>query len=368
MVGCLPNMTKFSFVATPSEWASLLPRLANAPLIALDTESNSFYRYPEHLCLLQVGVDDNIYLVDPIAIKDLSGFAPIALARHSQKIFHDADYDFRCLDREFGFRFQGVFDTAIAIQLLGPTPLSLAAALLKYLNVTVEKSKKLQRANWSLRPLDPPLLQYAANDVAYLPALKSRLEEDLSGLGRIAWAQEEFEMVESIRFTPPLPPEEAVFNMKGAFHLDPTALARLQALFVHRDREARKMRRPPFKVTSNETLLHLAQHPHFAQKTFPGFQFPVLEPVIHPSRIRKTKNPWSPKSSARLNTLKITRQEAAAALGLAPHITWPMESLERMALDPHTVDEEISGKSLFHVRKWQCEILGEKLKKEMSKP
>ena len=82
-----------------------------------------------------------------------------------EKVFHSADYDVRSLDREWGFRIRGLFDTSIAAAFVGATRLGLGAVLEEFLKETVNKSRKLQRADWSLRPLSGEALDYAAADV-----------------------------------------------------------------------------------------------------------------------------------------------------------------------------------------------------------
>ena len=70
-----------------------------------------------------------------------------------EKVLHSADYDLRSLDRDWGFRIRSLFDTSVAAAFLGSTSLGLAAVLQEYLGVQVPKSRRLQRADWTVRPL-----------------------------------------------------------------------------------------------------------------------------------------------------------------------------------------------------------------------
>ena len=70
-----------------------------------------------------------------------------------EKVLHSADYDLRSLDRDWGFRIRSLFDTSVAAAFLGSTSLGLAAVLQEYLSVQVPKSRRLQRADWTVRPL-----------------------------------------------------------------------------------------------------------------------------------------------------------------------------------------------------------------------
>ena len=62
-------------------------------------------------------------------------------------IFHDADYDLRLFDKQFGFRASHLFDTRIAAQFLNEPGIGLGALLAKYFDVTADK--RFQRADWS---------------------------------------------------------------------------------------------------------------------------------------------------------------------------------------------------------------------------
>lgn len=359
-------MNEFKLIGTAGEWTAIIEKLSHESVVAFDTESNSFYRYPEQLCLLQLATPREVILVDTLAIPNLSEFSTVTTRDDIEKIVHDADYDLRCLDRECGMRFKRIFDTALATRFLNPMGLSLASALQKYLNITVEKHKKLQRANWGLRPLSPDLLTYASKDAEHLIPLAEKLKEELRALGRLTWVEEECRVVEGIRHNPPLPPEEAVFNMKGTSRLPEDVLARLQALFVYRDQEARKRHRPPFMVVANEMLVKLAEHPHLTKKYFPAFTFPPLHPVTHPSKKPGPKNPWTNSASKRMDALREARKKVGETLGIGPYLLWPEDSLQYMALHPHDGLAEFSGESQFRVRAWQREIMGDLLKKTLS--
>ena len=40
--------------------------------VALDTEGNSFFRYPERLCLIQIATSKHLWVIDPLEISDLT--------------------------------------------------------------------------------------------------------------------------------------------------------------------------------------------------------------------------------------------------------------------------------------------------------
>ena len=54
-------------------------KLAQSDQVAVDTESNSLFAYQEQVCLIQFSTRDEDFLLDPIALTDLS--MPVAALR-----------------------------------------------------------------------------------------------------------------------------------------------------------------------------------------------------------------------------------------------------------------------------------------------
>ena len=89
------------WIATPESLESMVNEIAAEPKLAVDTESNSLFAYHEKVCLIQISTPAIDYLIDPLAIKDLSSLAPIFSNPDQQKIFHAAEYDLICLNRDY---------------------------------------------------------------------------------------------------------------------------------------------------------------------------------------------------------------------------------------------------------------------------
>ena len=142
-------------------------------------------------------------------------------------VLHSGDHDIRSLDRDWSFRVTSLFDTSIAAAFTGMDRLGLATVLESSLEISITKDKKLQRSDWTIRPLKPKSLRYAADDVRHLLELADTLKNRLIHLGRLDWVIEESERIASIRYQPP-DPETAVFRVKGARHLNPRGLAILK--------------------------------------------------------------------------------------------------------------------------------------------
>ena len=140
-----------------AELAAFAEELAGFDTIAVDLEADSLHCYQEKVCLLQFTTGERTVLIDPLAGGDLSPLRPVLADPAIRKLFHAADYDIRCLHRDFGFVVSGLFDTMIACQFLGEEKVGLADVLGKYFGV--ELDKQYQRADWSVRPLSPPMIR-----------------------------------------------------------------------------------------------------------------------------------------------------------------------------------------------------------------
>jgi len=369
-------------ITTASRLGAVVASALKQPRVALDIESNGFYRYPERICLVQLATADGVFLIDPLDTLDPQELAPLGelLAAPSvEKIFHAADYDVRSLQRDWGFRIRPLFDTGIAAAFAGSERLGLGAVLQEYLGVEVNKSKKLQRADWTLRPLSDEQVRYAADDVIYLERLTALLRQRLAELGRTDWVAEECERLANVEYTPP-DIEMGFLSVKGSGALDGKGLAALQSLYMFREVEALRRDRPPFKVFSDAAMLALAANPRsdlskvkglgrYARGRYSSGVRRALREGIEAGPFKRPKRPFAAnghratpdeRSSARkrLKLLKEWRSSTAKRLALDPGLVWPLPSLDRLSLRPRELDAEMTDDA---VRDWQRRQLGESL-------
>ncbi len=230
-------------------------------IFALDTEADSMHSYFHKVCLIQVTAAGRHLVIDPLALEpsDLAPLWKVVGDPSTPVLMHGADYDVRILDRDYGARVHGLRDTQIMAQLLGEEKTGLAALLDKELDVRLDK--RYQRADWGRRPLKAAQLTYAAADTAYLLELTDRLRSRLEELGRWGWAEEEFRTLERVRHAAAAPDPVAFERLKGARALRGADRDRLYSLHQWRDREARALDVPPFKILGNRQLMLLAQEP-----------------------------------------------------------------------------------------------------------
>ena len=173
------------------------------------------------------------------------------------------------LDRDWGFRVRNLFDTGIAAAFVGSEQLSLQYAVKEYAGVELAKSRKLQRSDWTKRPLGREALSYAADDVLHLLDVREAQSARLKELSRLPWAKEEFTRLEDVRHTPP-DRQFAFLSIKGSRDLDGRGLAVLRSLFRFREQQARSLDSPLFKVIQDSALVRLSSDPTANLSTVKG--------------------------------------------------------------------------------------------------
>src|SRR5262249_22197375 len=239
--------------------------IADTRILALDTEGASFHRFVDRIYLLQLSTREKTAIVDPIPIGKPAGLGKLLEDPNVEIVFHDADYDLRLLHQDYGWQVRNIFDTRVAAQLLGIKAVGLAALLERFFGVKLDK--KHQRADWSMRPLTPGMLDYAAQDTIHLLELRDRLESELERMGRRTWASEEFGLLEGTRW-PDDDSANAFLRIKGARDLTRRELALLRELVPWRDRLASQLDRATFRVLGNEQLLDIARQQPSSREAF----------------------------------------------------------------------------------------------------
>lgn len=374
------NQMSVEVVTSATELAETVRRASEHPFVAVDLESNGFHRYPEHICLVQIAVDESVYIVDPLAIDDMTPLGRLLADNGVEKVMHSADYDIRSLDRDWGFHPAPLFDTSIAAAFLGSSKLGLDAVLKEHLGVEVTKTKRIQRSDWTRRPLNAESLEYAADDVRHLAALKNKLAVELARLSRLEWVKEECERLSRVR-NQSQDPEWAFLSVKGRSTLDARGLGVLRSLHRFREGEALRRNTPPFKIISNAKLVELAGSPDKDLAAIGGLgrfgrgsymarlraaihdglkEGPVRPPTFGKPDVPRLGPRERDQVAARLQKLKDWRSRQGAALGLDPALAWPAASLERLSRRPQSMDEEIAGPD---VRTWQAREFGASVRK-----
>lgn len=362
------------YIDTPKQADLFLDDISGVREIAVDTEGASFHRFIDRIYLLQITTRDRSAILDPLPIGMPQGLGAILEDPAVEVVFHDADYDLRLLHQDYGWNVNRIFDTRIAAQLLGIKAFGLAALLEQFFNVKLDK--KHQRADWSLRPLPPGMLDYAAQDTRFLLDLRDQLKSRLEKLGRLEWAEEEFARLEGTKWDED-DGSQSFLRIKGARDLTRRELALLRELVPWRDSVAREVDRATFRVMGNEVLLEIARTAPKTVKdlsTLKGMPRGILDrgasailgAVQRGLEVAEEHLPRFPRAAkwereddfdSRVARLKAVRDAAATRLLLDPGVLCSRERLEAIARRrPEKAKdlEDVPG-----IRRWQIAEMGE---------
>lgn len=244
-------------ITTQSDWRFCLEKLQAEPRLAIDLEANSMYAYREEVCLIQITIPGQDYIIDPLGVADLSGLGDIVQNPAIEKVFHAAEYDLTLLKRQFDWQLQNLFDTMWAARILGYPRYGLASMLETVYGIVLDK--RYQKSNWCKRPLSPEQLVYAQLDTHHLLQLRDHLEAELKTAGRIAEAAETFAEQTHVKLSNNNFDPDDFWSISGAFDLTRQQQAVLKALAIYRDQEAHQRNQPLFKIFHDKTLIELAQ-------------------------------------------------------------------------------------------------------------
>ena len=376
------ELASFEVITQKSELERLAKQLLREDVVAFDTEADSFYHYFDKVCLVQIATRKKCWLVDPLGIEGsevLAVLAPVFASPKVRVLFHAAEYDIYVLKRDCGFEFTNLFDTMVCAQLLGYPAIGLAALVERHFGVVLPKDE--QRSDWSRRPLSKKQLSYAASDVLYLIKLAEKLEKELRRAGRLDWAIDDFETLCGRRWPDREFDKLGYLRIKGARSMDPVELAVLRELFLLRDKRAREIDRPPFKVLGNRTLLEISRAQAADLDTLAeikGVTDLILKRlgkdlVVAVKRgLRKPHGPipkldssvrrrMDKRTEKRLAALKVWRGPRAEALKLDPGVLCPNAALESIAwANPQNAKDmkALTELKSWFVREFACEIIG----------
>jgi ribonuclease D len=248
---------RWKLIETPAQLAKAEVTIRTAGVIALDTEYDSFRYFRDRLCLIQVQVGEQTWLIDPLADLDFAFLGEVLNDPAVRKILHAGDNDIRILKRDYGFAFRNIFDTHRAASLLGIRQLALGKLLETYLQVTLEK--KLQRSRWDLRPLREEQLDYAALDTVHLPELARRLDRELREKGLEKEAERVFAGMTAVVWQPKIMDRLAHRRLPGFATLTAEQKERLRKLFRWRFEKAQEIDRALFMIVPDQQLVALAR-------------------------------------------------------------------------------------------------------------
>ena len=230
-----------------------MSRSSNAHVLAIDTEFLREKTYYARLCLLQVATENEVAIIDPFSIKDLKVIAPLLENENIVKIFHAGSQDIEILLREIGAIPKSIFDTQIAATFLGYTQ-QIGYAPLVFSECNVQLRKLESFTDWSRRPLSDSQLDYAADDVVYLPLMYEKMYCRLADKGRLSWLEQDFErLIDPQRYE--INPETRFHRLKRVTHLSRKQLSAAKEFAAWRECLAQERDMPRKWVVTDEQIV-----------------------------------------------------------------------------------------------------------------
>jgi ribonuclease D len=232
----------------------LLSQWSGSSVLGLDTEfvrERTFFPRPG---LVQVSDGQSVWLLDPVDREDFSGMAKVLDNQHLTKILHSVGEDLEVFRLLTGTLPTPLFDTQIAAAMLG-FPLQCRYETLVEECFEVALPGGQARSNWCKRPLAPTLLEYAAQDVIWLPRLQSHLGEALAKRDRLHWLEEDCNRLIRDADEPFAP----LNRIKGASRLDDRRLARLKNLADWREHQAQTRDLPRGFILRDDVMIALVE-------------------------------------------------------------------------------------------------------------
>ncbi len=247
-------MPDYRIIDEGDDLCTTVDALCRTDRYALDTEFHREHSYWPRVALVQIAWDDQIVLIDPLAV-DLKPLKAL-MDTKALAVVHAATQDLEVLELACGAIPARLFDTQIAAGFLGLSSPSLANLHERELGVPLPKGSRF--TDWLERPLGAAQLDYAASDVARLLEIQDRLASKLKERNRSSWAQAEFEVMRS-RDRSPRDPDEAWTRIKGARQLKGRPLAVAHAIAAWRERRAAEINQPVRFVLSDLAIASIAQ-------------------------------------------------------------------------------------------------------------
>lgn len=368
------KLPPFIHVTGPHLWSQCLERLQAETRLAIDLEANSMFAYRESVCLIQISIPTQDYIIDPTVGFDLSGLGQLIADPEVEKIFHAAEYDLILLKRQYGWELNNLFDTMWAARILGYERFGLASLLEQFYQIQLDK--RYQKSDWCRRPLEAEQLAYAQHDTHFLFQLRDRLWQEIEQAGRAEEALELFADQTQITLNDNSFDPDGFWSMNGVRHMTREQQAIVKALYIYRDEEAQRRDQPLFKIFNEHTMLELARRApsnmeelarvHGMSRGQIRRYGRALLRVI--SEAKHAKAPVYPRKKrkrqpdavlARYDRLRQWRKERAKARGVESDVIMSRAALWEIAQTNPQNNDDLDQLQSFG--SWRCAVYGEEI-------
>ncbi|GAA07407.1 Ribonuclease D [Acetobacter tropicalis] len=365
-----PSFPQPRLVSTTQDLADSLIRLREERFLTIDTEFMRERTYWPELCLVQIGGANDVVLIDTLAEGlDLAPLADLLADESVLKVFHAARQDLEIFLYLFDALPTPVFDTQVAAMVAGYGDQvgydSLVGSLTGH---AIDKSHRF--TDWSVRPLTPAQLTYAAGDVTWLRLVYERLVKKLEQEKRLEWVSAEMaELADPATFR--ADPEKQWERLRARTG-NRRMLGILRAVAALREREAQRVNVPRQRLLKDESLLEIAAtapatvdalarvrgisrglaEGRTGQGLLEAVKAAQALPDSELPRLPKGRSKDAPRPSAALMALlKVLLTTCCEDHDVAPKLVASMDDLEALALDPSVPNPLLSG--------WRKRVFGD---------
>ena len=262
-----PKIPNPIYIKTVEELQKAALKWNLCPQIAIDTEfdDNNNY-YGRHLCLVQIYDKDKIYLIDTVKLEgNIKPLLSVLENPNVEKLFHSSSSDLIVISDVYDCSIKNIQDTALMYRFLLKSSNDIGLQGLVEEKLDIELEKQEQVSDWAKRPLSNSQLIYAATDVIYLFELFEILTKELQEVERWNWYNEERQKLEEIRAESFDNSEEknTVAALKAVikYKFSEENTVRFAIYWNLRDKIAKQVNRPHYRVISNDRLADLVIKP-----------------------------------------------------------------------------------------------------------
>ncbi|MBN2745329.1 MAG: HRDC domain-containing protein [Bacteroidales bacterium] len=261
--------TNTFYIDSATKAAKVYHLLSGSKEISVDLEfDNNLHHYGFKLCLMQIGLKNDAYVLDPYYI-DIQQFFGILENESIRKTVFSFGEDLRLL-HSMGCFPRNLFDISMAAKFLNYEKISLADVVFSHLGITIEKNQQI--SDWCSRPLKTQQIDYAAGDVIWLDDLRNGFMELLRSKNMLSWMEEENIKMSESDFS------QLIYNKlstKLLRNLNQIEGHYLEGFWNFREEIAAEYDKPAYQIISNNVLTEMAQNPQMLKS------FSQLKGVFH---------------------------------------------------------------------------------------
>ena len=245
-----------TLITTTADLVATCQRLRVGDFVTVDTEFMRERTYWPELCVVQLGGEHEVAVVDALAEGlDLTPLGELLADPSVIKVFHAARQDIEIFVLRFGDVPSPMFDTQVAAMVAGfGDQVGYDSLVSGLTGGSIDKAHRF--SDWSARPLSPAQITYAAADVTHLREVYKRLCVRLEADGRLDWVAEEMSVLTNPATYRPDP--DTVWEKLRPRSNNRRFLGLVRSLAAWREREAQRVDIPRQRLLKDEVLMEIA--------------------------------------------------------------------------------------------------------------